>query len=300
MMHLQDLKPILKNKENINAEYIMRFSRMAERFGYDKPNTDIIQFCSLIVDDPPRFKNTELITSKWKAPKTLSEMFRAVKIVCGSNTIRPKLGDKYNDIIKQLDLYKKDVLQSVQTGQSENLVQTNKEKDESLTAADIEHINNAKPPPPIQKNKQKNVLSKLYKAIESDRESNITSSSHKSTNTLKTLNNIGSLCHLDTQSSIKIIKDKGKNKNIIKNKNLRNRKEDDHDYDFDTESISSAESVNKIDKKEKDIKKEREKGRKENVDRVKMSKKQYKRIMRRLLDIQESTNEIMLLLQKQF
>lgn len=104
---LKNLKPLLE-KEGILTDYIVRFARIIETYGYNTTNSNVIEFCSLIVDDPTKFKDT-FKNSKWKAPKTISEMIRSIKTICTSSSVKNILGKKYDHIIKELDIFKKEL-----------------------------------------------------------------------------------------------------------------------------------------------------------------------------------------------
>lgn len=158
---LKKVTPILI-EEGINKQYIERFSRIAELFGYDNKHSNIIDFCALIVDDPVSFKNDEKITQKWKARRTINEMIRSMKIVCSSDFMKDKLGKKQKTILKELENYRSKLVENVAKNKKKALpVQQN----DVITPPEIMHINNAK-----TVEKKTKLRPELYKLDDQDNE----------------------------------------------------------------------------------------------------------------------------------
>ena len=135
MATFKSAKPHLE-KEGINSAYIDRFSRVAEKYGYNPSDSNILEFCTLILDQPSKFKDTSIfLNSKWKSPKTISEMLRSVKAICESSFIKNKLGDKTSSILKELKDYKQVLIQEAKKS---------KDNVTNLDQNEIKMIKNAK------------------------------------------------------------------------------------------------------------------------------------------------------------
>lgn len=131
--NLQDVITQAK-KYNINDTYIQRFSRIAEAFGYNKPTSNIVEFCSLIKTKPEQFKNTQLITSKWTKPKSLSEILRSIKTISAMPIIKDALGDSYDDIMQKHENFRLDMYNSLKNQQKkhekENIIKNEEDEED--------------------------------------------------------------------------------------------------------------------------------------------------------------------------
>jgi len=230
---LKNLKPILE-KDGILTDYIVRFARIIEAYGYNTSNCNVIEFCSLIVDEPTKFKDT-FIKSKWKAPKTISEMIRSIKTICNSPIVKKKLEHKYDQIIKELDSFKKEL-----TKKTKNEMQSNVQTIESTS--------------------QLNTLNDVNSQIQQHEIDLI----EKATAKNKTISTRPELY-----------------KNIQTNYNHHSDSEADHAMQSNTSTSSTPRKQTKKNKKNH------------------ISKSKYKKIMSKLLEIQNITNSILYIINEQ-
>lgn len=295
MLTLDGLKQALE-KDDINHVYVNRFSRIASAYGYDDANRNIIEFCSLIVDNPEVFKNTAKITSKWKSPSSISEMFRSIKTVCATPKIHVHLKDKYEDILIELDQYKKELLDELNKQNNNN---NSKNITHMITDDEIKHINSATPKQKVDKQEQEKERPGIYLPTISSS----SSSTNESKNTPQSTRKIDKKIRIDDKDKtdtkeehndvekVKKKKKKKKNRNdeeSSKEKRKSKKKNKNKiviDSSSDTETIASIQSS--LTDKINAASQSNTIHHKHNI-----SKENYKRIMIKLIEIQNSTNSI--------
>lgn len=210
-MILKDIKPILL-EQSVNPIYIERFARIAEKYGFNPAKDNILPFCTLILDHPNTFRNFNLLTSKWKAPKTLSEMFRSIKHVCSAPILKKEIGDQNVAHIHQaLDDYLVIVLQQLHdepNNQNQPPSNQNLNHNNNVTPQEIDMIFNATP---HQNNQNTATRSDLF-TIQDHSNSDDNSQSHSHSDSENDHNENENENHKNVNHSHKIKKNK-KNKN---------------------------------------------------------------------------------------
>lgn len=115
MVLLKDLLLEAKSS-NVNETYVARFKRLATLYGYGGPNDNMLDFVRLIKTDPERYKNLDLIRSKWRTPKSASDLLRSVRDVSILPSIMKGLGSDFNDLMVEHESFRSYVSMNLLTG----------------------------------------------------------------------------------------------------------------------------------------------------------------------------------------
>lgn len=98
------------NDTNFNKAYEDRFKRILRFFEYDATEANVCEFLALILDNPDAFKQTSRITQKWKAPKSVHDVFSSIVSVCNIPSVAESLGPRQKQVIEAHEQYIKELV----------------------------------------------------------------------------------------------------------------------------------------------------------------------------------------------
>lgn len=103
------------NEVEFNKTYRDRFSRILKFFGYEATQANVVEFLTMILDNPESYKKTDDIIRKWKKPKSASDMFTSIISVCNIPKIKSALGERFDMVVAAHDTYIKDIVAATKT-----------------------------------------------------------------------------------------------------------------------------------------------------------------------------------------
>lgn len=95
-----------------NNTYKDRFNRILKFFGHTATQADVIAFLTMIVDHEQDYKRTNDIVSKWKKPKSVSDIFSCIINVCNIPKVKEQLGDRYQEVTQAHEAYIKTLMEA--------------------------------------------------------------------------------------------------------------------------------------------------------------------------------------------
>lgn len=89
----------------ITGTALERFSRIVKLYGYTDKNKNLLEFLTLAVDNPQKFKNTSLILSKWKTVSSIQNTFGTLNRVYEIPEVHEAIGPKLGLVVVETKAY---------------------------------------------------------------------------------------------------------------------------------------------------------------------------------------------------